>query len=147
MDDFGRVVENLGYEENYPAETLDTEGFEVTNVFGYEDDVMLEPSRKWLEYQKESGRPFPAEYFTGTGHHDYRCFSTRHGTEDFAEDDLLNQYLNFMRLQDIFLKNLIDQYKELGLYEDTVLVVSGDHGEGLGEHGPSCTATPSTRRA
>jgi lipoteichoic acid synthase len=29
---------------------------------------------------------------------------------------------------------LIDQYKELGLYEDTIFVIYGDHGEGFGEH-------------
>jgi arylsulfatase A-like enzyme len=38
-------------------------------------------------------------------------------------------------LQDIFLKNLIDQYKELGLYDNTIFVIYGDHGEGFGEHG------------
>jgi hypothetical protein len=40
-----------------------------------------------------------------------------------------------MRLQDIFLKNLFDQYKELGLYDNTIFVIFGDHGEGFGEHG------------
>jgi arylsulfatase A-like enzyme len=36
---------------------------------------------------------------------------------------------------DLFLKNLIEQYKKLGLYEDTVFVIFGDHGDGFGEHG------------
>jgi hypothetical protein len=40
-----------------------------------------------------------------------------------------------MRLQDIFVQNLIEQYKELGLYDNTIFVLYGDHGEGLGEHG------------
>jgi arylsulfatase A-like enzyme len=31
-------------------------------------------------------------------------------------------------------KNLIEHYKELGYYEDTILVIYGDHGEGFGEH-------------
>lgn len=29
---------------------------------------------------------------------------------------------------------VIDLFKELGLYEDTVFVIVGDHGEGFGEH-------------
>jgi len=33
------------------------------------------------------------------------------------------------------MKNLIEQYKELGLYEETIFVVFGDHGEAFGEHG------------
>jgi lipoteichoic acid synthase len=36
---------------------------------------------------------------------------------------------------DHFLENLINQYKEMGLYDDTIFVVYGDHGEGFGEHG------------
>ena len=132
MDNFGTVVEGAGYEEFYSADDMDTKGFEETNTFGYEDDIMLEPSEEWL---KERGSElFVAEYLLGTGHHDYQCLNTRYGHEDFSEDDLTNHYLNCMRLQDIFVKNLIDQYKELGLYENTIFVFFGDHGEGFGEH-------------
>ena len=126
-------MRNFGYEEYYPLEAIDEEGFEKTNYFGYEDDMMLGPSEKWL---KERGdEPFVAEYLTGTGHHDYQCLGTSHGQEDFANEEPLNSYLNCMRLQDIFVKNLMDQYEELGLYEDTIFVIFGDHGEGFGEHG------------
>ncbi len=126
------LVENLGYEEFYPVETMNTEGFEKANYFGYEDDVMLEPSKEWLEENGEE--PFLVKYLTGTGHDDYKCLSTRYGKEDFADEEPLNSYLNCLRYQDFFVKNLIDQYKELGLYEETIFVIYGDHGEGFGEH-------------
>ena len=45
---FGDQAKNLGYKEYYPVETMDTEGFERSNYFGYEDDVMLKPSEEWL---------------------------------------------------------------------------------------------------
>src|SRR5918995_7071973 len=132
FEDFEGLVKNFGYKDYYPLEVMDTEGFEQTNYFGYEDDIMLKPSEQWLkEHQDES---FLAQYLTGTGHDDYRCLSTRYGSDNFSEDDELNRYLNCIRLQDIFLKNLFDQYKELGLYEDTVFVIYGDHGEAFGEH-------------
>jgi lipoteichoic acid synthase len=132
MDNFGAVVEGAGYEEFYSADNMDPKSLEVTNTFGYEDDIMLKPSEEWL---KERGNePFVAEYLLGTGHHDYQCLDTRYGHKDFSEDDLTNRYLNCMRLQDIFVKNLIDQYKKLGLYENTIFVFFGDHGEGFGEH-------------
>ena len=133
MDQYKVVADNLGYKEYYPSESMDTTGFEATNYISYEDDIMLEPSKNWLKEHKDE--PFMAQYVTGTGHDDYRCLSTRYGSENFSNDDLLNRYLNCMRLQDIFLKNLIDQYKELGLYENTIFVIYGDHGEGFGEHG------------
>ncbi len=128
------LVENLGYEEFYPVETMNTEGFEKANYFGYEDDVMLEPSKDWLEEQKGSGEPFLATYETITPHHQYLAPQERYGREDFDENDQLNRYQNSVRYQDFFLRNLIDQYKELGLYEDTVFVLYGDHGEAFGEH-------------
>jgi lipoteichoic acid synthase len=132
FEDFEGLVENFGYKEYYPLESMDTEGYEPTNYFGYEDDIMLEPSKEWLEENGEE--PFLIKYLTGTGHDDYKCLSTRYGKEDFADEEPLNSYLNCLRYQDHFVKNLIDQYKELGLYEDTVFVILGDHGEAFGEH-------------
>src|SRR5215210_120496 len=130
-----KILENLGYDEFNSVESMDTEGFEQTNYFGYEDEIMLEPSEKWLTEQKKSGNPFLATYLTSAPHHDYRAPSERHGREQFTDNDLVNRYLNSVRSQDFFLKNLFDQYKKLGLYEDTVFIVLGDHGEGFGEHG------------
>ncbi len=128
-----KIMENLGYEEFYSIESMDTEGFEQTNYFGYEDDVMLEPSRKWLQENKDE--PFLATYLTSAPHHDYLAPSDRYGSKEFTNNEVVNRYLNSVRSQDFFLKNLFDQYKKLGLYEDTVFVILGDHGEGFGEHG------------
>ncbi len=133
FENFDGLVKNFGYQDYYPLESMDTTGFQQTNYFGYEDDIMLKPSEEWLKEHKD--QPFMAEYLLGTGHHDYQCLGTSHGDEDFSNDDLVNRYLNCIHLQDIFVKNLIDQYKELGLYENTIFVIYGDHGEGFGEHG------------
>ena len=130
-----KIMDNMGYEEFHSVETMDKEGFEQTNYFGYEDDVMLEPSRKLLEKQKQSGKPFLATYLTSAPHHQYLAPQKSYGRKNFSEDDLVNRYLNSVRYEDFFLKNLFDQYKKLGLYEDTVFVILGDHGEGFGEHG------------
>jgi lipoteichoic acid synthase len=129
-----QLAKNFGYEEFYPLEALPKEGFEEANYFGYEDDIMLEPSKEWLEEQKKTGRPFVAEYLTVTVHHDYQTPS-RYGFKEFAEEDEYNRYLNTIYYQDHFLENLINQYREMGLYENTIFVLYGDHGEGFGEHG------------
>lgn len=128
-----RVVENFGYEDFYPLESMDKEGFERANYFSYEDDIMLDPSRKWLLENATEG-PFLATYLTGTAHDDYGVPS-RYGEEEFSEDPLLNRYQNTVRYQDFFVRNLIQQYKDAGLYEDTIFVITGDHGEAFGEHG------------
>ncbi len=126
------LVDNFGYNDFFPVESMDNAGFEQANYFGYEDDIMLKPSRKWL--QANSDEPFLATYLTVTPHHNYTV-PDRYGKKKFVKDEELNNYLNTLRYQDFFLKNLFDQYKEMGLYKDTIFVILGDHGEGFGEHG------------
>jgi lipoteichoic acid synthase len=126
------LVANFGYEEFYPLESMDTEGYDRVNYFGYEDDIMLEPSRRWLKEHRDG--PFMATYLGVTGHHDYRV-ADRYGVKRYAEDPTLNRYQNEVAYLDHFVRNVIEQYKELGLYEDTIFVIYGDHGEGFGEHG------------
>jgi phosphoglycerol transferase MdoB-like AlkP superfamily enzyme len=133
FEDFTGLAKNFGYADYYPLESMDTEGFEQSNYFGYEDDVMLEPSEQWLKEHKD--KPFLAEYLMGTGHHDYRCLGLRYGDKNFSEGEQLNRYLNCIRYQDFFVKNLFDQYKKLGFYDNTIFVLYGDHGESFGEHG------------
>jgi lipoteichoic acid synthase len=126
-----QLVENFGHEEFYSLEDMDREGYERVNYFGYEEDIMLEPSREWL--RKNGDEPFYAMYKTVGPHHQYLA-PDRYGRKDFVRDDELNRYLNAIRNVDFFVKNLIGQYRDLGLYEDTIFVIYGDHGEGFGEH-------------
>jgi lipoteichoic acid synthase len=131
FEDRRDLVQNLGYDQFRPVETMNKEGFQRSNYFGYEDDIMLQPSREWLEQHKD--KPFLATYLGVTGHHDYRPIN-RYGLKDYSNFPPLDHYQNEMRYLDFFVRNVIDQYKELGLYEDTIFVIYGDHGEGFGEH-------------
>ena len=130
-DDLAR---NFGYEEFYSPEVMNREGFQVTNSFGYEEDIMLGPSEEWLSSNGHD-KPFLAQYFTGTGHYGYECVPNRYGYEYFSENEELNRYHNCIRMMDHFLENLFDQYKRLELYENTIFILYGDHGEGFREHG------------
>jgi arylsulfatase A-like enzyme len=131
FEDRGHLVENFGYKEFYPLETMSTEGFERSNYFGYEDEIMLEPSRRWLENHRD--KPFLVTYLGVTGHHDYLPIS-RYGEQDFADNEILNRYQNTVHYLDSYVEALIEQYKEMGLYENTIFIIYGDHGEGFGEH-------------
>jgi arylsulfatase A-like enzyme len=138
FENFGDLVSNFGYDELYSFESIDEQdrermsGMTLSGLSG--DEVVLEPSEEWLTEQQEAGNPFLATYLTAATHYPYTV-PDGYEQERFAEDEELNRYLNAIRLQDVFLESLFDQYKDLGLYEDTVFVILGDHGEAFGEHG------------
>ncbi|MBN2799893.1 MAG: LTA synthase family protein [Deltaproteobacteria bacterium] len=127
-----QLIFNMGFTDFIPMERMDTEGFPPVNYFGVADDVMLGPSRAWL--QDRGGEPFFAVYMTGATHHDYALPASLGDAVWDQADPTRNRYLNALHYVDGFLGRLIAQYKELGLYEDTVFVIFGDHGEAFGEH-------------
>jgi arylsulfatase A-like enzyme len=124
------TVANLGFDDFMAVDTMDDTGYHKANYFGYEDDIMLPPQREWLEQHRDG--PFLLGMLTVTGHHDYKLEG--YETIDFVDNPLLNSYLNSIHYQDRFVGHVLDMFKELGLYEDTVFVITGDHGEGFGEH-------------
>ena len=59
---------------------------------------------------------------------------TAHHPEDAFIQKLNNLYDGEIRYADTQLGRLLDALKQIGLYDDSVIVVAGDHGEGLGQH-------------
>ena len=125
-----QLVSNMGFSGFFPLEEFDTTDFEKSNYFGYEDNIMLPASEDWLTRQHQ---PFLAAYLTVTPHFHYDAIS-RYGWKNYVSDKKYNAYLNTLHYQDNFLKNLIQQYKDLGLYQNTLFVILGDHGEAFREH-------------
>lgn len=123
---------SMGFQQFIGTSDFPVAGFQRANFLGYEDEVMLEPSARWLSANKD--KPFLATYLTVAAHHE--CFPIdRHGVVDFTAVPELNRYLNNVRADDFFLRALFDQYKRLGLDQNTLFFIFGDHGEGFGEHG------------
>ncbi len=128
-----RLIDEMGYDRAILLEDMNPDSsYDWVNYFGFEDLAVLEPSRTWLEAR--DGEPFMATYLTITPHYDYELPS---GFEfrSWVDDPLFNRYLNTIHYQDHVLEKLIEQYRELGLYEETLVVLVADHGEAFGEHG------------
>lgn len=126
------LVRNLGYQDFFPVEAFPTAGFGRANYFGWEDDIMLEPSRDWLREQGD--QPFLLTYLTVTGHHDY-TLPASFELEHYSDDEEFNNYLNDARYVDRFVSKVFAMLAAEGHAEDTMVVVIADHGEGFGEHG------------
>lgn len=126
-----QLVSNLGFQHFQAIDTMRTAGFSRANYFGYEDDVMLQPSADWVESLDDE--PFLLTYLTVAAHHDYLLPDIP--TIDFVDDPLENAYLNGVHYQDQFVGHVLQQFRDLELYDNTIFVIVGDHGEGFGEHG------------
>ncbi len=126
------LVRNLGYQDFFPVEDFPTEGFGRANYFGWEDDIMLDPSRDWL--RKQGDKPFLLTYLTVTGHHDY-TLPASFELEHYSDDEEFNNYLNDARYVDRFVSKVFAMLAAEGHAKDTMVVVIADHGEGFGEHG------------
>ncbi len=127
------LISNVGFDEFYPLETMDTRDYQSANYFGYEDEVMLPKSREKLLALKKQKKKFFATYLTVSPHFHYDRIN-RYGWRQFSDDESYNKYLNALHYQDNFLKKLFQQYKDVGLYDDTIFIVVGDHGEAFREH-------------
>jgi lipoteichoic acid synthase len=127
-----QLVQNFGYQHFQAYESMNLRGFERANYLGYEDDIMLKSSRAWLEENASS--PTLVTYLGVTPHDNYLPIY-RYGRKKFSSREMLNRYLNNVYYDDFWVKNIIEQYKRLGLYEESIFIIYGDHGEAFGEHG------------
>jgi arylsulfatase A-like enzyme len=82
----------------------------------------------WIEERKS--KPFLLEYYTAATHHPYGA------PKDFppfaAPGDPHNDYLNALHYSDYAIGKLVEFLKAKGLMDNTVIAVTGDHGEAFG---------------
>jgi arylsulfatase A-like enzyme len=69
-------------------------------------------------------------------HHNYQTPSTFHKIQyPGANQTDYNDYLNAIRYQDDWMRDLFAEFERRGLMSSTLFVILGDHGESFGEHG------------
>ena len=117
-------------------------------TWGCEDRYMIDGLIKWIDQDAAKNKPFFALTWTQQTHHPYPAAEGATHIDFFAggplpEDDWdLGNYLNAIREADTQIGRLIDALTERGLAEDTLIVITGDHGEAFGSphrtwgHGP-----------
>ncbi len=84
---------------------------------------------EWLEEHKDEKFFLFLHYFDP--HYDYKP------PEPFASEFAPDLYAGEIAYTDYCIGQVIDKLKELGLYDSTLIIITSDHGEMLGEHGES----------
>jgi lipoteichoic acid synthase len=133
FEDRFQLLENMGFGKRFSIDDIDKERWEKSNYFGMDDRSLLEPSLAWAIEQKRAGKPFMLSFLTLAPHHDYHLPSDI-VIQDIDKDAHKNMHLNGVLYVDNILKEFLDGFKANGLYEDTIFVILGDHGEAFGEH-------------
>jgi arylsulfatase A-like enzyme len=111
--------------------------------WGGDDRMLVDRLLEWIDADRQ--RPFYAMAWTINSHHPYEPVPGQKVIDFFAgltEDEHppdawdLGRYLNTLRETDHQIGRLLDGLRERGLDDDTLVVVTGDHGEAFGSpHG------------
>ncbi|KUO50847.1 MAG: hypothetical protein APF76_01310 [Desulfitibacter sp. BRH_c19] len=116
----------------YPSQGLDKfislEDFEQDELIGIglSDGSLF---RQSIHYLQELTNPFYAFYITLTSHHPFTMEEQYKGLNISGpyKDTVLEDYLQTIHYLDKEIGNFIEMLKEEGLYEDSIIVIYGDH--------------------
>ncbi|TVP81825.1 MAG: LTA synthase family protein [Alkalicoccus sp.] len=118
------VYPRLGYHYYYDLDYYDVHDGNSVG-WGLKDIDFVEQSMPYIEDLPE---PFYATKLTLTNHFPYEL-----DDEDYfippaeTDSDIVNRYFPAVRYMDESIRVLFDEFKEAGLYEDTMFVLYGDH--------------------
>lgn len=146
--DFYGMPELPGWETpekgpNFPAELVT--GVALNRLHNRESDrplflytLYLDPHDPYFSYPElMGGRTEPEGRFDGASREDLRELDKLPAKKRTREDEarILYQYESEVRYTDLWLGRLFEGLKELGLYDEYLIVVTSDHGEELWDHG------------
>jgi len=119
----------------------DLGGGPVLSSWGVDERLLVDGLLRWIDAGQ--GRPFYAMVWTSQSHHPYEPSPSEPFVDFFAgrplppDDYDLGRHLNTLRQVDLQLGRLFDGLRERGLADDTLLLLTGDHGEAFGDPHPS----------
>lgn len=120
------IVDHRGFELLADAGTISGQ---VNSSFGVDDASTVRRALQWIG-SLQKGERFFLTYLPVAGHNPYEV--SRPGP--FAGRDDFSRYLNALHEGDESLGALLEGLRALGLDDNTLVIVFGDHGEAFGEH-------------
>ncbi|WP_310830025.1 LTA synthase family protein [Paenibacillus pedocola] len=116
----------LGFNGYYDKGSFKNDHF---NAFGASDEQLYITAVEKLAELKQKGTPFYAQLVTASSHHPFKIPDDykRITLPDNLQDTMLGDYLTAINYTDYAVGTLIDGLKQQGLWDNTVLVLYGDH--------------------
>jgi len=120
------LVHNLGFDKFFAREGLQSQE-DFVGYLGADEFAMLSPIADWASSENS---PFLLVVLCSVTHDPYEVPAWFGAQADTQQD----RYLQTITYTDRFLAALDAQLSELGVQDDTVFCVVGDHGEAFSEH-------------
>ncbi|KAJ3130899.1 hypothetical protein HK100_007242 [Physocladia obscura] len=125
------------------------------NYFGVDDREILPRVMQFMDDAAKGddgggGSPFFVSLITNAGHHPFavpRPNLNESVPALFAASGMVADYLNAVNNVDGFVREMLDRVDARADADETIVVLIGDHGMGLGDHGILGTAEGSFREA
>jgi glucan phosphoethanolaminetransferase (alkaline phosphatase superfamily) len=120
------VIRNRGYEALEDAGAI---GGDRESSFGIDEESTVRRILAWIDAGQRD-QPFFVSYLPIAGHHPYATPAP--GPLSEAND--IDRYRNALHYSDEAFGQLLQGLRQRGLYEKTLFVILGDHGEAFGQH-------------
>lgn len=107
---------------------------EECNYFGFPETEVLPYLRDIFTKAEQDNRRLFLSHVTSTTHHPYSTPSNWTEHEDYlakrrwGSEDSFNRYLNTIKYQDEWIGTIFDLLEEVGIFDQTLVVIVGDHG-------------------
>ncbi|MDP2345348.1 MAG: sulfatase-like hydrolase/transferase [Deltaproteobacteria bacterium] len=102
------------------------------NGWGIDDRAVVDDALAWFDGRPDPRAPSLLVVVPLVPHHEY--FLPDDAEKPFGDRTLLERYKNGLRFADDVFARLVDGYRARGVFDDTLFVFAGDHGEAFDEH-------------
>ncbi|MCM3627878.1 LTA synthase family protein [Paenibacillus glycanilyticus] len=99
-------------------------------AFGASDEVLYKKTLPELVKMDQADKPFYAQVISMSAHHPYNIPTSKYRIElpaEFKDDSLVTRYLKAQNYADYALGEFIDGLKSSGLWDDSIVLMYGDH--------------------
>lgn len=122
----GELYAAIGFNRYYDQKWFGTED---TVFFGPSDEVLYKKTAEELDRMQQAGQPFYSQVISMTAHHP---FTTPHEKDKIQlperyQDNMVGDYLRAQSYADYALGQFIQDLKQKGIWDNSVVVIYGDH--------------------
>lgn len=122
----GELYKAIGFDRFYDAQFF---GEEDAIFFGASDEVLYRKTAAELERMSDSNNPFYAHVISMTAHHPYTIpeNKSRITLPERYHNNLVGDYLRSQHYADYALGQFIEDLKQRGIWDNSLIVLYGDH--------------------